>query len=141
MLRGLDMPILNVKSESRSKPLKKHTPKPTPKQPKVATRASARIRGKAPDLTDAAYDEPDQKRAKYENVETKETMNEQDQKKFLGVLEDTLKMPNTTPSVKKERAPKEIKSYESLEKSLNKLKIRHEWSTVKVTTDRITHCL
>ncbi|CAO0800546.1 unnamed protein product [Mucor circinelloides] len=141
LLRGLDMPILNVKSESRSKPLKKHTPKPTPKQPKVATRASARIRGKAPDLTDAAYDEPDQKRAKYENVETKETMNEQDQKKFLGVLEDTLKMPNTTPSVKRERAPKEIKSYESLEKSLNKLEIRHEWSTVKVTTDRITHCL
>ncbi|GAN06716.1 WD repeat-containing protein [Mucor ambiguus] len=141
LLSGFDLPTLSVKKESTGKTLKKHTPRPTPKQPQVATRASARIRGKEPDLTDIDYVEPTYKRAKYENVEINDAMSEEDQKKFLGMLKETIEMPNTKPAVKKHHAPKENKSFESLEKAFGKLEIRHEWATVKVTPARITHCL
>ncbi|KAK4509545.1 uncharacterized protein ATC70_007897 [Mucor velutinosus] len=141
LLNGLNLPTLNIKTESTGKTLRKHTPKPTPKQPQVATRSSARIRGKEPDMTDTDYVEPTNKRAKYEDAERSDAMSEEDQKKFLGVLKETIEMPNTKPAGNKEHAPKEIKSYESLERALGKLEIRHEWNTVKVTPGRITHCL
>lgn len=92
-------------------------------------------------MTETDYAEPTLKRAKYEFEEKDDAMSEERLKKFMGVLKETVQMPNTTPSVKKEHAPKELESYESLEKTLGSLEIRHEWSTVKVTPGRITHCL
>lgn len=138
MLRGLDLPTKKAAGEKKN--LKRHIPKPAPKKPQQATRTSSRIRGKEPDLTNLEYTEPTMKRQKY-NEKTDETMSEQDQKKFLGVLEDALKVPNTIPTVKKEYEPKQIKSYESLQNTLQKLEIRHEWTTVKVAASRITNCL
>ncbi|KAG2215713.1 hypothetical protein INT46_003925, partial [Mucor plumbeus] len=138
LLRGLDLPTKKAVGEKKS--LKKHIPKPTPKKPQQATRVSARIRGKEPDLTNLEYTEPTMKRQKF-NEKTDEVMSEQDQKKFLGVLEDALKVPNTIPTIKKEYEPKEIKSYASLQNTLQKLEIRHEWTTVKVTASRITNCV
>ncbi|KAL9546761.1 hypothetical protein MBANPS3_006507 [Mucor bainieri] len=140
LLNGLDLPTLSVKKESTGKPLRKHTPKPTPKQPQVPTRSSARIRGKEPDMSNTDYKEPTFKKPRYETMDTN-NLSEEDKKRFLGVLKETIEMPNTKPAVKKEHAPKELKSYESLEKALGELEIRHEWATVKVTPSRITHCL
>ncbi|CEP17597.1 hypothetical protein [Parasitella parasitica] len=143
LLRGLELPTKPIKNEGEKKKLKTTLNKPKPKQkPRVrpvATRASARIRGQEPDLTvvheDMSMSEPSAaKRARFDDS----TMSKEDEQKFLGVLEEALKMPNTIPAVKKEHQPKQVKSYQTLQKSLQKLEIRHEWDTVKVTNSRIT---
>ncbi|KAL0135399.1 WD40-repeat-containing domain protein [Mucor lusitanicus] len=141
LLNGLDLPILNLKKESKGKTLRKHTPRPALRKPQAPTRASARIRGKAPDMSSTDYVEPTSKKARHEPVDVNDSISEEDRKKLLGVLKETIEMPNTKPTSKKEHAPKEVESYESLEKALGQLEIRHEWATVKVTPGRITHCL
>ncbi|KAI8646624.1 WD40-repeat-containing domain protein [Parasitella parasitica] len=140
LLRGLDLPTPSIIKEDEKRASRKHVPKAAPKQPQVGIRASARIRGEKPDLQVFEHKRERiglaPKKVKYEYAISRE-----DQQKLMGVLGDTLKAPNSVPSANKETRPKEIKSYQSLKKSLQRLEIRHEWDTVKVASSRISTCL
>ncbi|RCI04136.1 WD repeat-containing protein 76, partial [Rhizopus stolonifer] len=142
LLRNLEIPTLPTKPSTTT--LKKHTPKPKKKEPKVPTRVSNRLRGKSPDKDELkrgldlveldAF--PGQKRAKNQ---TQDVLDAKEHKELKNLMQDALSVPNIEPTVKQESGLV-IKSDQALEKRLANLKIQHEWATVKVNPSRITAC-
>lgn len=120
--------------------LRKHAPK-VKKEPQVATRVSRRLRGKEPDL-DSKRPLPDDlytiENAK--KLKTIDILDDDDKSRLLGAMKDALKaMPNTEPVVVKKEDS--IASDRALRERMENLKIQHEWTTVKVTPNRINGCL
>ncbi|KAI8338898.1 WD40-repeat-containing domain protein [Chlamydoabsidia padenii] len=122
-----------------SAPIKKHNPKKEPKKPAVPRRVSARIRGIAAD--DIEVNENDSVSKVSTSVEPKieriDTLNDKDHRHFLEIL--------GSANVKNEQQDDEdIKvdpSLTPLKEQLETLRIRHSWATVKMTSEKISHCL
>lgn len=144
LLRELEIPTVAKTRSSTptvNSNLRKHVPK-VKKEPKVATRVSARLRGKSPDTSDLKrpLDNDLEAIENAKKLKTIDSLDEDDKSRLLGAMQDALKkMPNTEPiTVKKEDA---VASDRALKDRLENLKIEHEWTTVKVTPARINGCL
>ncbi|KAI9006689.1 WD40-repeat-containing domain protein [Phycomyces nitens] len=132
LLNELHVPFVGQK-RSASSTLKKHTPKKKI-EPKTPTRVSARLRGAAPDTTEALTMENEERSQKIIRVDR---LGEADQEDFLRILKS---FPNTQPTVKEETETKDNSDLKVSE-ALKALQIRHSWQTVKVVTERITNCV
>ncbi|KAI8984159.1 WD40-repeat-containing domain protein [Mycotypha africana] len=161
LLRNLDLPqLFDSKSRSASpsgssnkKILKQHMPAKKKKEPQLPTRSSARLRGKEPDLTDlkrSLDDDGIAEESAAKKTKIIDTLDEKDQKRLLNAMKTALKdIPNITPKQKEgilgETEEKENSKHEktdsALRETLEKLQIRHTWTTIKVTPDRITGAL
>lgn len=108
------------------------------KEPKLPTRASARIRGEAPKRESGLVEEV----REFKKPKTIDSLGAEDQEKFLGLLQKTL-IPNTEPkvSIKQEQDEQGRTPDQILRNQFSELQIRHEWATVKVTPHRINSCV
>jgi hypothetical protein len=143
LLRNLEIPNLKPTrpSPSSTNNLRKHTPKKTAKKPVLPTRISARIRGKSPENDfKQELDSSIGAALSAKRPQTIDTLDANDHKRLKGLFETALKpMPNTEP-VKVKQETESISDQE-LRDRLKNLKIQHNWTTVKVTPNRISGCL
>ncbi|KAI8089222.1 WD40-repeat-containing domain protein [Halteromyces radiatus] len=139
LLKSLEVPMRPAETDlkkTKAPAIKKHHPKKhsAPTQPR---RVSARIRGIAAkqmevDENDTVVNRP----SSPVKIERVDTLNEKDHAHFLEMVGSV----NTDNSYDQEDI-KVDPSLEPLKEQLDNLTIRHEWATVKMTPDRISHCL
>lgn len=139
LLRQLNIPKLDV--PRRSSPAKKHTLKKVQKEKQAPTRVSARLRGIAasevPDQGDLKRSRsPDGDDSEAKRSKRIDRLDEDQQKEFMDVLKSIRKAPNTEPVARK-LEKKDMDAESALRRHASQLQIRHPWTTVKVTTDRI----
>lgn len=108
----------------------------------MPTRASARLRGKSPDTAGLKrpFDNDLETIENDKKLKIIESLDDDEKSRLLGAMKDALKkIPNTEPiTIKKEES---VASDRALRERLEKLKIQHDWTTVKVTPNRINGCL
>lgn len=132
MLKTLDIPTLGIKRrkiETKTTTSNKKKSPAAKKEPQQPTRVSARLRGKSPEKN------VEETRTEREGPKTIESLDEQEHEKLLTLMKRAL-IPNIEPTIKTEDDVND----KALADQLKELKIKHDWTTVKVTPNRINGC-
>ncbi|CEJ01601.1 hypothetical protein RMCBS344292_15624 [Rhizopus microsporus] len=132
LLKTLDIPTLGIKRrkiETKTTTSNKKKSPAAKKEPQQPTRVSARLRGKSPEKN------VEETRTEREGPKTIESLDEQEHEKLLTLMKRAL-IPNIEPTIKTEDDVND----KALADQLKELKIKHDWTTVKVTPNRINGC-
>lgn len=109
------------------------------KERQQPTRKSARLQGLAADAA-AGLSHGHRDRESTPKSEEEQRIHQLDPEQQRAFKQLLAKMPNAEPPAR-EIKKEDIDAQQSLKKQVAKLKIRHTWTAVKITPERITNCV